>query len=127
MTLRSHNGRSIRRTLTVAVAAGSVALTAAACTAPAGPEGEIDAAFGPVAGEARAIANCESRMDVRAVSPTDDHGLFQINIVHQGSFSRVTGQPWSAVYDARYNTQFAKWLYDRQGWRPWTCARKVGL
>lgn len=104
-----------------ALTAGT-AVTAAACTAP-GPEGEIDAVFGPAAGEARAIAECESHMNPGAVSRTNDHGLFQINAVHAGSFSQVTGQPWDAVYDAHWNTLYAKWLFDRQGWQPWSCRR----
>ena len=33
----------------------------------------------------------------------------------------VTGQPWSAVYDAYYNAQFARHLYDNSGWQPWAC------
>jgi hypothetical protein len=126
MTLRKRNGRCVQRAMTLVLVAGAFTATAA-CTRPSALLGEIDATFGPVAGEARAIANCESKMDPNAVSPTDDHGLFQINGVHQGSFTKVTGQPWSAIYDPHHNAQFAKWLYDRQGWRPWTCARKVGL
>ncbi len=93
--------------------------------APGSVEAVIDAAFGPHAGAARAIARCESRMDPNAVSPTNDHGLFQINIVHRGQFEAVTGAPWSAVYDPALNTRYARWLFDQQGWSPWVCARKV--
>jgi len=72
--------------------------------------------------KAEEVAWCESRMDPGAVSPTNDHGLFQINATyHRASFEEVTGQPWSMVYDAFWNTVYAKHLYDRQGWQPWTC------
>ena len=70
---------------------------------------------------ANKIVRCESNFDPGAVSPTNDHGLFQINAVHRADFERVTGQPWSKVYDAQYNAMYARWLYDQQGWSPWTC------
>lgn len=90
----------------------------------AATENSIDDQFGAAAGQAHRIAECESGMNPRAVSRTNDHGLFQINQVHRNTFSQVTGQPWSAVYSPYFNAMFAKWLYDRQGWTPWTC-RKV--
>lgn len=69
------------------------------------------------------VATCESNLDPNAVSPTNDHGLFQINAVHRADFERVTGQPWSAVYHPEYNAMFARWLFDQQGWGPWTCKK----
>ncbi len=94
--------------------------------APAGSLDEIiNRYFGPAAGRAKAIAQCESNMNPNAVSPTNDHGLFQINHVHRGQFESVTGAPWSSVYNAELNTKYAKWLYDQQGWSPWVCNRKV--
>ena len=105
-------------------AAAAPAPQPAPAPAPAGSIDEIIARyFGPAAGQARAIAACESKLDPNAVSRTNDHGLFQINIVHQGDFQRVTGRPWSAVYDPEANTAYAKWLYDQQGWGPWACRR----
>jgi hypothetical protein len=83
----------------------------------------ITSVFGPAAADAIKIAQCESGLRPTAVSPTDDHGLFQINALHQADFTRITGQPWSAVYDAMANTRYAKWLFDRQGWAPWSCKR----
>lgn len=127
MLSRSRNARFVRRrTVALVAAVGTVAMAAGACTNP-GPEGAIDAAFGDVAGEARQIADCESHMNPGAVSRTNDHGLFQINIVHRARFSEVTGQPWEAVYDAGWNAVYAKWLYDRSGWGPWSCRRVLGL
>jgi hypothetical protein len=105
------------------VAAAAV-WAATGCTTPAGA---INVGFGPVAPQATKIAQCESGLRPNAVSPTNDHGLFQINAVHKAEFSRITGQPWSAVYNPVHNTRYAKVLYDRQGWAPWTCKRVLGL
>lgn len=96
---------------------------AAAATAPAGSlEAIIQRHFGSAAPTAMRIAECESGMNPRAVSATDDHGLFQINAVHRGQFEAVTGAPWSSVYDPELNTIYARHLYAQQGWGPWTCA-----
>ena len=96
---------------------------AAAATAPAGSlEAVIQRHFGSATSAAIRIAQCESGMNPRAVSPTNDHGLFQINIVHRGQFEAVTGAPWSSVYDPELNTIYARYLYGQQGWGPWTCA-----
>jgi hypothetical protein len=95
----------------------------AAATAPAGSlDAIIQRHFGSASSAAIRIAQCESGMNPRAVSPTDDHGLFQINIVHRSQFEAVTGAPWSSVYDAELNTIYARYLYGQQGWGPWTCA-----
>lgn len=100
------------------------AAAAAASAAPAGSlEGIIQRHFGDAAPAAIRIAQCESGMNPNAVSPTNDHGLFQINIVHRGQFEAVTGAPWSSVYDPELNTIYARHLYAQQGWGPWTCAR----
>ena len=100
----------------VAAALGVLAL--GACT----PQAYIAQVFGDRAGEATSVAQCESglRADARSAGG-GNHGLFQINNVHRPAFERVTGQPWSAVYDQYFNAVFAKWLFDQEGWRPWGC------
>lgn len=96
---------------------------AAAATAPAGSlEAIIQRHFGSAAPAAIRIAECESSMNPNARSATNDHGLFQINIVHRDQFEAVTGAPWSSVYDPELNTIYARHLYAQQGWGPWTCA-----
>lgn len=96
-----------------------VVVAVAACT----PEQTIRVIFGDHADEAVDVADCESRLDPGAVSLTNDHGLFQINARwHRETFERVTGQPWSQVYDPMWNALYAKWLHDQQGWAPWSCA-----
>jgi hypothetical protein len=92
--------------------------------APSGSVEQVIAAWFPE-NTARAvqIARCESGLNPGAMSPGGgNHGLFQINNVHQGSFTAVTGRPWSAVYDANANAQFARYLYNQSGWGPWGCA-----
>ena len=96
---------------------GGVLMVAGACS----PHDAIALTFYGDKDAATRVAHCESTMNPGAVSPTNDHGLFQINIVHRAEFERVTGQPWSKVYDARWNTVYARHLHASQGWRPWSC------
>lgn len=105
------------RRLPAIAAFGLALLAGAACT----PQQNIYAVFGSRGAEADRVAWCESKHDPRAVSTTNDHGLFQINGVHEGQFEQVTGQPWDQVYNAYWNTVYAKHLHDTQGWSPWTC------
>lgn len=66
-----------------------------------------------------AIAKCESNLNPKAVSPTNDHGLMQINkTVHT-----VEGD----IYDVETNLKFARKLYDERGFQPWTCAKILGI
>lgn len=80
-------------------------------------------------GNAQCVVRYESGGDPGAVSPGGgNHGLFQINTVHKGTFRQVTGKNfYPGVYDADANGKFAAWLWRQQGWRPWTAARKCGL
>ena len=116
--------RRVRRLLTIAIVAFGLLGTACA------PSANIAFVFGGADGQdtrlvdqANRVAQCESKMDPNAVSATNDHGLFQINAVHRQEFEQVTGQPWSKVYDPYWNSVFAKWMYDQQGWSPWSCHR----
>lgn len=118
-------------TTTTATTTTTVAPTTSGPPAPvtgeAGIVAVIGEAFGDLAPEAVRIARCESGLRPTAVSPTDDHGLFQINVVHRADFIRVTGRSWGAVYDALTNARYARWLHDRQGWAPWApCAHVLG-
>lgn len=90
----------------------------AACT----PQQVVAFYFQDHADEANDVAACESGHRADAVSPDGaNHGLFQINRVHRRTFEQVTGQPWAEVYDPVHNTRFALWLWQQQGWEPWTC------
>lgn len=91
--------------------------------APGSVQDIIARNFGGQTSKAIAVARCESGLNPGAMSPGGgNHGLFQINNVHSGTFQSVTGAPWSARYDAETNTRFAKWLYNQSGWGPWACA-----
>jgi hypothetical protein len=97
-------------------------LAGAACSPSDYTRYTIGQVFGSQGGNATRIAECESNLDPNAVSPTNDHGLFQLNAVHAADFERVTGQPWvTHRYNTYWNTYYAKWLHDRQGWTPWAC------
>jgi hypothetical protein len=129
MPLRNHDDQRHRPPVRLrgALALTAVAVTmgaAAGCTTPAGT---INAVFGTAAPQAMKIARCESDLNPSAVSRTDDHGLFQINIINKADFTRVTGQPWSAIYNTYYNTRYAKVKYDELGWEPWLCKYVLGL
>lgn len=108
----------MRTRITRAVLAALGVVAFGACT----PQAYIDQVFGAKAGEATSVAYCESRLDPNARSAGGgNHGLFQINTVHRGQFEQVTGQSWTQIYHPYFNTMYAKWLYDQQGWEPWTC------
>jgi hypothetical protein len=100
------------------------AVAPAAAPAPSGSALEAIAAWFPdVYDQAVRVASCESSLNPGAVSAGGgNHGLFQINNVHAGSFAAVTGQSWDARYNAHYNAQFARYLFDQSGWGPWACA-----
>lgn len=68
------------------------------------------------------VAHCESTLDPGAISPGGGNwGLFQLNRVHAADFENVTGHPWADVLDADLNAQYARKLYNGQGWGPWAC------
>lgn len=108
---------------TTTVAPTTTTTTTAAPPATGGSmEDIVRRHFGAAAPAAFRIISCESGWNPNAVSRTNDHGLFQINAVHAGTFTQVTGAPWSQIYDPELNTIYAKYLYDQSGWGPWSCA-----
>jgi hypothetical protein len=86
----------------------------------------IDEVFPPNARQqARAIAWCESRMEPDVVGSrnpdgTHDWGVFQLN--DGGTLQSLGGTSQTAL-DAQWNVLAAKRLYDKRGFRPWTCRR----
>lgn len=72
---------------------------------------------------AMSIMACESGGDPNAVSPTNDHGLFQHNARYAPPRFEAVGYTWSDRYDPEANIAAAHWLWERDGWQPWTCAR----
>jgi hypothetical protein len=66
------------------------------------------------------VMACESGGNPNASSPTNDHGLMQIN-----KGLAMYGQQ---IYNPEFNIRLAYTnYYARRGWQPWSCARKVGL
>ena len=112
-----------RLALSLAVVVGLVT-GLSACDESSNVQSAIQQSFPEKGTHAKAVrvADCESDLNPRAVSAGGkNHGLFQINSVHRSSFEAVTGQPWSEIYNAYYNAQFARHLYDSSGWQPWAC------
>lgn len=76
--------------------------------------------------EALEIVDCESGFDPTAVSPTNDHGLFQHNGRYGPERFEKAGYSWSQRYDPAVNTAVAYWLWDQtDDWRHWTCRYAV--
>lgn len=67
--------------------------------------------------EAMLTMTRESGGNPRAVSATDDHGLFQI---HNGLTNYGP-----AIYDPETNVQIAYKMYAARGWRPWYAVRGI--
>jgi len=77
--------------------------------------------------EAIAVAHCESTLDPGAISPGGGNwGLFQINSVHRARVNQL-GFGWDEMLHPWQNAQVAADIWADQGWRPWSCARRVGL
>lgn len=67
--------------------------------------------------EAMLTMTRESGGNPRAVSATDDHGLFQIH----GGLTNYG----PAIYDPETNVQIAYKMYAARGWRPWYAVRGI--
>jgi Transglycosylase SLT domain len=119
--------KRLRTALIGAVFVGALGLTAcdpsAQANTPSTAQDAINQAFGPLAGQAMGVAQCESGLDPNAVSAGGGNwGLFQINTVHSGDFEAVTGHSWSEVLDPYLNATYAAYLYNQSGgWGPWAC------
>ncbi len=78
-----------------------------------------------VAIQALAIAQCESGIRAGAkntnTNGTQDSGVFQINDVHIKRFGTLYKT------DPSENIRVAYEIYKKQGFRPWVCARILGM
>lgn len=112
----------IRRTTTTAVTVLAVALAlagSAGATTVAQAKKEIRRLWGPNATRAFCIVARESNWDPKAVSRTNDHGLFQLNAIH----ARAFGSDWAHRYDPVENVRMAFRLYKAAGFSPWAGGR----
>lgn len=93
-----------------------------ACT----PHQAIDVIFKGDTTTAHRVAKCESNYNPDAVSPTGDHGLFQINHIwnkpgHHDPVADWIGRNWHKRYDPVTNSIMAKMIRDKYGWGMWSC------
>lgn len=73
---------------------------------------------------ARCVIRHESSGNPYAVSPSNDHGILQVNAVHRRAFEALTGKPFFPnIYNPVLAGQYGRQLWDQQGWRPWVGAR----
>lgn len=85
-------------------------------------ESYVEEKFGQHADRAKKIIQCESSWNEKAVNNSNrngsnDKGLWQINSIHKISDA--------CRLDYRCATDFARKLFDRQGFNPWVCHRKL--
>lgn len=98
--------------------------------------------FGEDAEEALIVAKCESGLNPQAHGDTNimvynqgDHvgdsiGVFQIRTggkdFNRARANDMTPDEFRAwMWDAEENIKYAKKIYDRQGWYPWTCKKDL--
>ncbi|HHH12541.1 MAG TPA: hypothetical protein ENJ77_01545, partial [Candidatus Moranbacteria bacterium] len=74
-----------------------------------------------------AIAHCESRLDPTQVGDKHteyySYGVFQIRLLP--GRVKYAGLTAKKLLDPRENIAYARKIYDRFGWKPWTCAKYV--
>lgn len=75
--------------------------------------------------EALRVAFCESGWRAEAynynTNKTHDFSVFQVNSIHTKRFGE------SYYHDWQTNIRTAYKIYLEQGWRPWVCAKKLGI
>ncbi len=80
---------------------------------------------------AQNIAMKESSFNPQAINVnpngTRDVGLFQINEIHAPEILKQFGYTMDDLLDPEKNMQVASWLFQKQGWQPWTTAKTIGL
>lgn len=84
---------------------------------------KVRVVFGKDADQAIRVFTCESHLNPKAqgtnTNGSTDTGVAQINSVHGISAK------WLKNPDI--NLLVAKQIFNRSGWSPWTCARKLGI
>jgi hypothetical protein len=80
--------------------------------------------FGPQADEALAVARCESHFQASEVNWLGATGVFQIRRMHNWRVKKVHGKD---LLDPMTNVRVAYSLMKDEGWRPWVCARMLGI
>lgn len=100
-------------------------------------QAEIRRAFGSKAEEAMRVFRCESGLNPRSVGDSElastkrmqaETGKDYGSSIGIAQIRLLPGRPsreW--LLDPYNNIQYARQLYDRQGWQPWTCKKVLGL
>ncbi len=65
-------------------------------------------------------------VEIDAISPTDDWGLFQINRSHEGLI-KTMGYTMDDMLKIRPNAEVAATIWRLQGWTPWTTHSQCGV
>lgn len=87
--------------------------------------------FGKDAPVAEKIFTCESNLQPLALNDkntngSSDLGIPQINSVHAKEMEKMYNIPFKvAAHDTQISIEYAKYLFDHQGFRPWVCAGVV--
>ena len=90
----------------------------------------IDGQFGSQKANAYRVFQCESGLNPKAVSKTQDFGISQVHLpAHR---NKIAGKnDWEKIqtlFDYKENIRIAKRIYDASGsFNPWVCAQKLGI
>lgn len=112
----------------VEAAAASEPVVAEAQPAPGSVKALIYEIFPGEGAYATRVFTCESNLNPNAVSPTNDHGVAQLNAPtwnkpgHADPVADWIGRNWGSIYDPRTNLIGAKMVRDKYGWDSWACA-----
>lgn len=112
----------MKRILIVTIAIAALMFAATACSSGGSAKSAIKQYFPSNYTKAVAVAQCESGLNPKAVSPGGGNwGLFQINRVHERTLNSM-GYSWSQITDPFVNSKLAKVIYNQSGWGAWACA-----
>lgn len=82
---------------------------------------EILSVFGINGREAVRVGSCESNLQTTAISPTNDVGIFQINLAAHGQEIATTRKEQIAWLEVpEHNVEFAYSLFLKNGWKDWS-------
>jgi hypothetical protein len=85
--------------------------------------------FGSQWQTAHKVMMCESRGNPTAhnnnwLTGDDSWGLMQINLFGPLKYSRPDA---TLLVNPEFNIRYAAGMYHSQGWKPWGCARRMGI
>lgn len=87
----------------------------------------IESLWGARAQQAIAVFNCESGLNPNAFNPETASKLKGITKFSSYGVAQINAAFDERLYDYKFNLDVAYQMYLNRGWRPWTCARKLGI